>query len=69
MNFNINNKPAYADNYEFIGARQVGIEFWFWGAYKDFFIADKVANEIGGLIFRNASIQSERNKYKKCFTN
>lgn len=59
---NINNKPAYADDYEFIVARKCDNEFWFWGAYKDGFIADTIAYEINGVVFHNVRIQGKRNK-------
>ena len=62
MNMNINNKPAYADDYEFIVARKVDDEFWFWCAYENGFKADKVANEIGGVVFHNVRIQGKRRK-------
>ena len=63
MNMNINNKPAYADDYEFIVARKVDDEFWFWGAYENGFIADRIASEIGDcIIFHNVRIQGKRRK-------
>lgn len=53
----INNKPDYAKDYEFIVARYVDGEYWFYGAYSDGFKADKVANEIfNAVIFHNVKI-------------
>lgn len=51
---NIMNKPTYADDYEFIVARECDGKFWFWGAYNDMTTADRAAAEIGGLIFPTA---------------
>lgn len=56
----INNKPAYADDYEFVVARECDNEFWFWGAYSDGFKAERVATEIDGVIFHNIRIQGVR---------
>ena len=56
----INNKPAYADDYEFIVARECDGEYWFWGAYENDFTAEKAATEIGGVIFHNVRIQGKK---------
>ena len=56
----INNEPAYAKDYEFVVAREVDGEYWFWGAYADGFKAEQVATEIGGVIFHNVRIQGKR---------
>ena len=56
----INNKPEYADDYEFIVARECDNEFWFWGAYENGWIADKAASEIGGVVFHNVRIQGKK---------
>lgn len=56
----INNEPAYAKDYEFIVARKVDDEYWFWGAYSNGFKAEQVAIEIGGIIFHNVRIQGKR---------
>lgn len=55
----INNKPAYASDYEFIVAREVEGEYWFYGAYADGFKAEKVAMAIDGVIFHNVRIQGK----------
>lgn len=55
--FKINNKPEYADHYEFMVARQVDGELWFYGAYRDGFKADQVASEIHGIVLHNVRIQ------------
>ena len=56
----IHNKPDYADDYEFIVARERDNEYWFWGAYEDGFRADKAASEIGGVVFHNVRIQGKK---------
>ncbi len=56
----INNEPAYAKDYEFVVAREVDGEYWFWGAYADGFKAEQAATEIGGVIFHNVRIQGKR---------
>ena len=57
----INNKPVYADDCEYIVAREIDGEYWFWGAYNNGFKAEQVALEIDGTIFHNVRIQG----YKK----
>ena len=47
----INNKPVYADDYEFIVAKKYNDEYWFWGAYS---------NGFNGIIFHNVRIQGVR---------
>ena len=56
----IHNKPDYADDYEFVVARERDDGFWFWGAYEDGFKADKAASEIGGVVFHDVRIQGKR---------
>ena len=57
----INNKPEYAKDYEFIVARYIGGEYWFYGAYSDGFKADEVAREIGdAVIFHDVRIQGKK---------
>jgi hypothetical protein len=57
----INNKPNYAEDYEFIVARYVDGEYWFYGAYSDGFKADNVASEIGeAVVFHNVRIQGKK---------
>lgn len=58
----INNKPAYADDYEFIVARNCDGEWYFYGAYSDGFVAERVSIEIGGIVFHNVRIQGVRRK-------
>ena len=53
---NLINAPEYADHYEFVVAREIDNDLWFWGAYADGFKADKVAREIGGIIIHNVRI-------------
>lgn len=54
---NLINAPEYASHYEFVVAREINGELWFWGAYSNGFKADKVANEIGGIVIHNVRIQ------------
>ena len=56
----IYSKQEYADNYEFIVAREVNDEFWFYGAYTNGFKAEYVAKEINGIIFHNVRIQGKQ---------
>ena len=56
----IHNKPDYADDYEFVVARERDNEYWFWGAYEDGFRADKAASEIDGVVFHDVRIQGKR---------
>lgn len=60
--YKIINEPDYAKGCEFIVARKVDDEFWFWGAYSDGFKADKVASEIGGVVFHNVRFHCDSNK-------
>ena len=60
MEIKINNKPADADNYEFIVAKNCNGEFWFCGAYSNGFKAEQMATEINGVIFHNVRIQGKR---------
>ena len=60
MELVIHNLPEYANHYEFIVARKVDNEFWFYGAYKNGFKAEDIALEIGGVIFHNVRIQGYR---------
>ena len=57
MEFTINNQPEYASHYEFIVARFVDGEYWFWGAYTDGYKADTVATAIAGVVIHNVRIQ------------
>lgn len=60
MNYIINNKPAYADSYEFVVARKVDNEFWFYGAYANGFKADNIASTLGdAVVFHNVRIQGK----------
>lgn len=46
----INNLPKYAENYNFIVARRVEGELWFYGGYADVDKAISVADQIGGEV-------------------
>lgn len=52
----INNKPEYANEYEYIVTTKIDNEYWFYGAYADESKAYKVASEIGGIVFHNTEI-------------
>lgn len=62
MNYKINNKPAYANDYEFIVARECDNEYWFWGAYENGFKAEQAATEVNGVIFHNVRISGKNKK-------
>lgn len=53
----VNNQPEYASHYEFVVARMVDDELWFYGAYRDGFKADQVASEVYGIVIHNVRIQ------------
>ena len=57
LNLNLINAPEYADHYEFVVARKIDGDLWFWGAYSNGFKADAVAREVGGIIIHNVRIQ------------
>ena len=54
---NLINAPEYADRYEFVVAREIDNNLWFWGAYANGFKADAVAREIRGVVIHNVRIQ------------
>lgn len=47
----IKNCPDYVNKYEYVVAREVDGEFWFYGAYDDIEKAREVAAEINGIAF------------------
>ena len=53
---NLINAPEYASHYEFVVAREIDGDYWFWGAYADGFKASTVACEIDGIIIHNVRI-------------
>lgn len=53
----IQNMPEYANHYEFVVAREIDGELWFWGAYADGYKANQVAHDITGVIIHNVRIQ------------
>lgn len=57
---NIINAPDDAFDYEFVVAREVDGDLWFWGKFTDGFKAEQVALEVGGLIIHNVRIQGKR---------
>ena len=56
----INNKPTYADNYEWIVAYVSYGEYWFYGAYTNGYVANKVACEMDGELIYNEDYKGER---------
>lgn len=54
---NLMNAPESASHYEFVVAREIDSDFWYWGAYSDGWKADQVAYEIGGVVIHNVRIQ------------
>ena len=57
---NLMNMPEYANDYEFVVAREIDGDYWFWGAYEDCFKADRIAHEIGGVVIHDVRIQGKR---------
>lgn len=55
--FNLINAPECASHYEFVVAREIDSEYWFWGVYMDGFKAESVAKKIGGIVIHNVRIQ------------
>ena len=48
----INNCAPYTKDNKYIVAREVNNEFWFWGAWQDFYAAQYAADEIGGKVYK-----------------
>lgn len=46
----IQNLPEYAKNHKYIVARMLDNDYWFYGAYDDIEQAQRIAQEIGGII-------------------
>lgn len=52
MMMTVQNVPEYAKNYEYIVARHVDGEYWFWGAWNDRNKANTIAIELkNGVVF------------------
>lgn len=49
----IKNLPEYAKKYQYIVARRVDSQLWFWGAWNDKNKANEIALNIGGVMIRN----------------
>ena len=54
MEKEVKNMPTYAANKEFIVARPVEGELWFWGSWNDEVKDRNAALDIGGVVLRNA---------------
>lgn len=46
----INNLPDYYSDYEYIVARDIEGELWYWGAYHDQDRANNIAEDINGVV-------------------
>lgn len=46
----IQNVPEYAKNHKYIIVRQLDNDYWFYGAYDEVEQAQKIAQEINGLV-------------------
>ena len=53
MNVEVKNCPKYVEQYDYIVARLVEGDLWFWGAYSDLDKATKAANEVKGIVVNN----------------
>lgn len=49
----IKNVANYAKDYKYIVARRENNNLWFWGAWNDRDKANKVADEINGIVIEN----------------
>jgi hypothetical protein len=49
----IRNLPDYAKEYTFIVCSEENFEYYFYGAYNDSNKANRIAEEIGGVVFEN----------------
>lgn len=55
----IKNIPAYAHDYDFIVARNIDGDFWFWGAYATYDEAVRASAQVADSdVFRTSSIQN-----------
>lgn len=48
--FTVNNCPDYAKKYKYILCRKVNGEYWFYGAWDDFYKVQDVCAYIDGII-------------------
>lgn len=46
----IQNVPEYAKDYRYVVVRLLDNEYWFYGAYNDIEQAQRIAQEINGLV-------------------
>lgn len=47
---NVNNLPGYASGHEYVVARCVDGELWFWGAYDELDNARDAAEDVEGCV-------------------
>lgn len=50
MKVNVNNVPAYAYEQNYIVAREIDGELWFWGAWLNADIAERAAGVVNGIM-------------------
>ena len=62
--FKIYNLPEYTFNYNFIVARDVDGDLWFWGAWNTEAEARKIAVEIGGEVVSVDDIDPDTKYYE-----
>lgn len=55
----VKNVSGYAFEKEYIVARPVDGELWFWGAWSDKKKADATAKEVGGIVLRTEEVEAE----------
>jgi len=58
----IKNMPKYANEHEFIVARNFENDLWFWGAFDSRREANDVAEKIEGVVIENAHFYKHKNK-------
>lgn len=52
----VNNVPGYAYDHKYVVARLCDGEYWFWGAWDDLKEAQRVAQEMDGIVVETALI-------------
>lgn len=57
----IKNLPEYASDYNFVVARNVDDELWFYGAYNDYVQAHRIAVELGKAVVLYSGSDTDAN--------